>query len=96
MYESMVKLPWSKVDGKNLEKKIEEWKRESPDDFMEYTPYVRVDLHRNTYDTNGSDDEDKNDAFDDEVLVEDDGKPGLLFVHVSNKVEAKVVNALWQ
>jgi len=34
MYESVVKQRWSKVDQENLQKKIEDWRREGQDDFF--------------------------------------------------------------
>ena len=42
MYESVVKQRWSKVDQENLQSKVEGWRRESPEDLIEFHPYAHV------------------------------------------------------
>lgn len=88
IYESVVKNRWSKMDQENLEKKTEEWKRESPEDFITFHPYAQVQVDFQQSCDNGDDDD--NDS-EEEVVEVDSGKKGLLFVH-QTKWQRKLLN----
>ena len=87
IYESVVKNRWSKVDQENLEMKITEWKRESPEDFITFHPYVQVQADFKQSCDNGDDDD--NDS--EEIVEVDSGKEGLLFVH-QTKWQRRLLN----
>ena len=88
IYESVVKNRWSKVDQEILGKKIEEWKRESPDDFIMFHPYAQVQANFQQSCEDGNDDD--NDSKE-EVVEVDSGKAGLLFVH-QTKWQRRLLN----
>jgi len=88
IYESVVKNRWSKVDQENLGKKIEEWKRENPEDFITFHPYAQVQADFQQTCVNGDDDD--NDS-EEEVVEVDSGKDGLLFVH-QTKWQRRLLN----
>lgn len=88
IYESVVKNRWSNVDQGNLEKKIEECKRESPEDFIMFHPYAQVQADFQQSCDNGDDDDDDS---EEEVVEVDSGKEGLLFVH-QTKWQRRLLN----
>lgn len=75
IYESVVKQRWSKVDQENLQKKIEDWRREGQDDFFFFRPYAQTEF------TGGRMNESDEDDDAEEVVEVDGGVEGLLFVH---------------
>ena len=88
IYECVVKNRYSKVDQENLDKKIEGWKQENPEDFFMYHPYVQVQTDFQQSCENGGDDEDDS---EEEVVEVDSGKEGLLFVH-QTKWQRRLLN----
>lgn len=88
MYLSVVKHRWSKVDQENLQKKIDDWRRENPDDLVSFRPYAHVHPDLESRDSNESDEDD---GPDEEIVEVDGGKEGLLFVH-QTKWQRRLLN----
>ncbi|XP_078349678.1 uncharacterized protein LOC144634557 [Oculina patagonica] len=88
IYECVVKNRYSKVDQENLEKKIQDWKQENPEDFFMYQPYAQVQTGFQQSCENGGDDEEDS---EEEVVEVDSGKEGLLFVH-QTKWQRRLLN----
>ena len=79
IYKSIIKERFSKIDQEDLQKKVEFWKAESPEDNIEFHPYATYSEEEkrleNSDEGNGTDSEQE-----DEEIVKTSTK-GLLFVH---------------
>lgn len=86
IYESLVKNRWSKVDQENLQKKIEEWQKSSPEDSILFQPYAQVQQDLACGSAIGGDDDEDNE----EEIVEV-GCEGLMFIH-QTKWQQRLLN----
>ena len=82
MYRATVQKRHSHIDQENLELKIKEWEKESPDDNFFFRPYTHVSNSRD--DGAGDDDEDdENESCDDDIveIKQEQHSNNLLVVH---------------
>lgn len=76
MYRATVHQRHSNIDQENLELKIKEWEKESPDDKFFFRPYT----HTNTSGDDGDDEE--NDSCDNDMVeIKQEQAKNILLVH---------------
>ena len=82
IYKSIVKERFSKIDQEDLLRKVELWKKTSPDDSFAYHPYATyASEEESTRPEEDSDGESDNEGEDERIIKT--STKGLLFVHQS-------------
>ena len=82
MYRATVQKRHSHIDQENLELKIKEWEKESPDDIFFFRPYTHVSNSRDDG-AGDDDDDDENESCDDDIveIKQEEHTNNLLVVH---------------
>lgn len=95
IHEALVKGQYSGLDQENLQKKIEEWQKEEPEDICYYRQCtgdevnVSLESFRKTEQIFASDDEDNEEEKDDEALGTE--KNSFLFIHQSKQQQQQLL-----
>ena len=82
MYRATVQHRYSNIDQENLEFKIKEWEKESPDDKFFFRPYTHTNAIGNDHCIENCDDE-ENDSHDNDIveIKQQEQSKNILLVH---------------